>query len=112
MAVRRCGGRTGDGASRAPACCACRRSVAITATVATPEEITGVGASGAEVTGWTATVSQKLGEGTQRYRVGIVSSGTKVAYTFLNPLAGGYDFSDGEWKTVAVRAGQRMTQVP
>lgn len=84
----------------------------LTATVSTPEEVTGAGASGAEVSGWTATVSQKLGEGTQRYRVGIVSSGTKVAYTFLNPLAGGYDFTDGEWKTVAVRAGQRMTQVP
>ncbi|GAA1434734.1 hypothetical protein GCM10009616_29810 [Microlunatus lacustris] len=84
----------------------------LTASVADPEKVTGVGASGAEITGWTATVSQKLGEGTQRYRVGIVSSGTKVAYTFLNPLAGGYDFSDGEWKMVAVRAGQRMTQVP
>ena len=74
--------------------------------------LTGVGASGAEVTGWTTTVSQKLGDDTQRYRVGIVSSGTKVAYPFLNPLAGGYDFTDDEWEMVAVRAGQRMTQVP
>ena len=63
-----------------------------------------MGASGAAVTGWTATVSQKSTEGTQRYRVGIVSSGTKVAYTFLNPLEDGYDLTDGEWDTVAVRA--------
>lgn len=84
----------------------------LTAAVADPVEVTGVGASGAEVTGWTTTVSQKLGDDTQRYRVGIVSSGTKVAYTFLNPLAGGYDFTDDEWEMVAVRAGQRMTQVP
>ena len=64
------------------------------------------------MTGWTATVSQKSADGTQRYRVGIVSSGTKVAYTFLNPLPGGYDLTEAEWDRVAVRAGQRMTQVP
>jgi hypothetical protein len=84
----------------------------LTASVSRPEKVSGVGASAAEVTGWTATVSQKSTQGTQRYRVGIVSSGTKVAYTFLNPLQGGYDLTDDEWATVAVRAGQRMTQVP
>ena len=29
-----------------------------------------------------------------------------------DPLAGGYDLSRAEWDKVAVRAGQRMTQVP
>jgi hypothetical protein len=84
----------------------------LTATVSSPAAVEGVGAQGARVAGWTSTVSQKSTNGTQRYRVGIVSSGKKVAYTFLNPLAGGYDLSQDEWDTVAVRAGQRMTQVP
>ncbi|GAA1838918.1 hypothetical protein [Microlunatus capsulatus] len=84
----------------------------LTANVSEPEKVTGVGASAAQVTGWTSRVAQKSTQGTQRYRVGIVSSGAKVAYTFLNPLDGGYDLTDGEWDRVAVRAGQRMTQVP
>ena len=84
----------------------------LTADVSEPQEVSGVGASAAEVTGWTARVAQKSTQGTQRYRVGIVSSGSKVAYTFLNPLDGGYDLTDAEWDDVAVRAGQRMTQVP
>nr|WP_294694164.1 hypothetical protein [uncultured Friedmanniella sp.] len=84
----------------------------LTATVLEPKKVQGVGAKAAPVTGWTSTVAQKSTQGTQLYRVGIVSSGTKVAYTFLNPLAGGYDLSRAEWDKVAVRAGQRMTQVP
>jgi hypothetical protein len=84
----------------------------LTAAVSSPAQVEGVGAQGATVTGWTSTVSQKSTNGTQRYRVGIVSSGQKVAYTFLNPLSGGYDLTQDEWDMVAVRAGQRMTQVP
>lgn len=84
----------------------------LTATVTDPAEVTGVGASGAKVSGWTSTVSQKSTKGTQQYRVGIVSSGAKVAYTFLNSLDGGYDLTRSEWDAVAVRAGQRMTQTP
>jgi hypothetical protein len=42
--------------------------------------------------------------------VGIVSAGPKVIYTFLNPR-GDYDFSNHQWDTVAVRGGQRATQV-
>jgi hypothetical protein len=84
----------------------------LTAKVSSPAQVKGVGAQGATVTGWTSEVSQKATNGTQRYRVGIVSSGKKVAYTFLNPLGGGYDLSQDEWDMVAVRAGQRMTQVP
>ena len=59
----------------------------------------------------TALLTTKPTRGGSR-RVGVVSSGTKVAYTFLNPLAGGYDLTQAEWDLVAVRAGQRMTQVP
>ena len=84
----------------------------LTASVSKPAPVTGIGAAGATVKGYTATVAQKSVDGTKRYRVGIVSSGTKVAYTFMNPLAGGYDLSAAEWDGVTVRAGQRMTQVP
>jgi hypothetical protein len=84
----------------------------LTPTVSFPAQVKGVGAQGATVAGWTSTVSQTATNGTQRYRVGIVSSGKKVAYTFLNPLAGGYDLTQDEWDMVAVRAGERMTQVP
>ncbi len=84
----------------------------LTASVSPPAPVKGVGASGAAVTGWTSEISQKSTQGTQRYRVGIVSSGAKVAYTFLNPLDADYDLPDDEWDKVAVRAGQRMTQVP
>lgn len=83
----------------------------LTASVSKPLPVKGPGASGSEVVGWTATVEQKTTAGTQRFRVGIVSSGSKVAYTFLNPLPDGYDLTPGEWDMVAVRAGQRMTQV-
>ncbi|WP_375429760.1 hypothetical protein [uncultured Friedmanniella sp.] len=84
----------------------------LTASVTDPAEVSGVGASGTTVTGWTSTVSQKTPKETLRYRVGVVASGTKVAYTFLSPQTGGYDLTDDEWDVVAVRAGQRMTQVP
>ncbi len=84
----------------------------LTASVSDPQRVDGVGAQAAAVRGWTSTVAQKSTEGTERYRVGIVSSGTKVAYTFLSPQPNGYDLTDGEWDRVAVRAGQRMTQVP
>jgi hypothetical protein len=84
----------------------------LTATVSDPKAVTGQGASAAPITGWTADVAQKSTQGTQAYRVGIVASGPKVAYTFLNPLPGGYEVTDAEWDVIAVRAGQRMTQVP
>jgi hypothetical protein len=56
-------------------------------------------------------VSQKSIDGTHKYRVGIVSAGKKVVYTFLNPRDD-YDFTDRQWDTVAVRAGERATQAP
>ena len=69
-----------------------------------------MGAQHTRVSGWTTVVSQKSTQGTAKYRVGIVSAGPKVIYTFLNPR-GNYDFSSHQWDTVAVRGGQRATQV-
>ena len=73
-------------------------------------KVTSVGAQKTEVSGWTAIVNQKSTQGTAKYRVGIVAAGSKVAYTFLNPR-GDYDFSNHQWNTVAMRAGERATQV-
>jgi hypothetical protein len=87
----------------------CKKRV-LTASVNRPKKVTSIGAQNTEIAGWTAVVSQKSTQGTARYRVGIVAAGPKVVYTFLNPR-GDYDFTGGQWNTVAVRAGERMTQV-
>lgn len=81
----------------------------LTATVDSPTKVTGVAVDGAKVEGWTTEVEQKAGSTTTRFRVGIASSGTKVAFVFLNPQKG-LDVASGDWNTVAVRAVQRMTQ--
>ncbi len=81
----------------------------LTATVAKPTKVTGVAAGGAPVSGWTTEVEQKAGSTTTRFRVGIASSGTKVAFVFLNPQKG-LDIGAQEWNTVAVRGVQRLTQ--
>ena len=57
----------------------------LTATVSKPKKVTSVGAQNTKIAGWTAVVSQKSTQGTAKYRVGIVSAGPKVIYTFLNP---------------------------
>jgi hypothetical protein len=87
----------------------CKKRV-LTASVKKPKKVTGTGAQNTKVVGWTAVVSQRSTQGTATYRVGIVSAGPKVIYTFLNPR-GDYDFTGRQWDTVALRAGERTTQV-
>jgi hypothetical protein len=87
----------------------CEKRV-LTATVSKPKRVTGIGAQNTKITGWTATVWHKSTLGKTEFRVGIVSAGPKVIYTFLNPQ-GDYDFTGRQWDTVAVRAGERATQV-
>ena len=87
----------------------CKKTV-LTASVTKPDKVTSVGAQNTKIAGWTAVVSQKSTQGTAKYRVGIVSAGPKVIYTFLNPR-GDFDFTDRQWDTVAVRAGERASQV-
>jgi hypothetical protein len=87
----------------------CKKTV-LTASVRKPKKVTSIGAQNTKVVGWTAVVSQRSTQGTARYRVGIVAAGPKVIYTFLNPR-GDYDFTGRQWDTVAVRAGERATQV-
>ena len=82
----------------------------LTATVSDPKKVSGVGARDAEVTGYTLLVEQKGTDGSDEFRVGIVRVGSKVAYTFANPQ-GEFDFTDAQWNTIAVRAGERASQV-
>jgi hypothetical protein len=82
----------------------------LTATVEDPERVRGVGARNTEVDGYTAVVEQKRSQGSDKFRVGIVAAGSKVVYTFANP-DGNFDFTDKQWDTIAVRAGERVTQV-
>jgi hypothetical protein len=81
----------------------------LTATVAAPTKVTGIGAEGTSITGYTTVVEQKAGTTTTRFRVGIASSGNKVSFVFLNPQKG-LDVDGGAWNVVAVRAVQRQTQ--
>ena len=37
-------------------------------------------------------------------------TGNKLIYTFANPTED-YDFTDDQWNTIAVRAGERVTQI-
>ena len=82
----------------------------LTAKVSKPAPVSGVGAGGARIEGWTAVVSQRTTAGTARYRVGVVSVGAKTVFTFLNPQPK-LDLSDDQWDTVAVRAAQRASQL-
>jgi len=83
----------------------------LTATVSKPAAVTGPGAENSGVGGWSATVAQKTASTTTKFRVGIVSTGNKVIYTFLNPV-NGLDFTDTQWQSVVLRSGQRASQVP
>lgn len=81
----------------------------LTATVDKATKITGVAEGGASVSGWTTEVEQKAGSSTTRFRVGIASSGTRVAFVFLNPQKG-LDIGSDDWNAVTVRGVQRLTQ--
>jgi hypothetical protein len=81
-----------------------------TARVSNLKKVTSVGEQKTTIAGWTAVVKQRSTLGLVKYRVGFVSAGSKVIYTFLNPSPE-YDFTNSQWNTVAVRAGERATQV-
>ncbi len=83
----------------------------LTATVSDPKKVRGIGTKATAITGYTATVEQKGTQGSDEFRVGIVQAGTKVAYSFANPK-GDFDFTDAQWNTISVRAGERVTQAP
>jgi hypothetical protein len=86
------------------------RANRLTAKVTERTKVTGIGTQKTKVRGWTAVVSQTSTQGVAKYRVGIVSARDKVVYTFLNPNSN-QDFTNHQWNTVAVRAGERSTWV-
>jgi hypothetical protein len=88
----------------------CKSPRVLTASVTKPKKVTSVGAQKTKIAGWTAVVMQKTPGGIAKYRVGIVAAGKKVIYTFVNPTSD-YDVTGAQWDTVAVRAGERATQV-
>ncbi|MFT4166449.1 MAG: hypothetical protein QM650_14520 [Microlunatus sp.] len=83
----------------------------LTATITPIRDVSGPGAKSVDVKGWTTEVTQKSSDSaTTKYRVGIVTAGTKVVFLFLNPQDT-LDLTSDQFDTVAVRAGQRTTQV-
>ncbi|HEY9293297.1 MAG TPA: hypothetical protein VIP98_18635 [Microlunatus sp.] len=82
-----------------------------TASVGGFTTVTGHGADATDISGTVALVNQKVSEDeTSRYRVGVIAAGDKLVYTFL-PRDGDWDFTKNQWETLAVRAGERATQV-
>lgn len=83
----------------------------LTATITPIRDVSGPGAKSVDVKGWTTEVTQKGSDNaTTKYRVGIVTAGTKVVFLFLNPQDT-LDLTSDQFDSVAVRAGQRTTQV-
>lgn len=81
-----------------------------TATVVNGPDVRGTGAGGSAVTGGTWEITHKTNTSTFIYRVAVVSSGNRVTYLVATPSKT-FDFTDADWTAVALRAGQRATQV-
>lgn len=82
----------------------------LTATLEHTEKVTGTGAKSVALTGQTWTTSHGVSGKTLVVRVAVVTGGNRVTYVMANPLKK-LDFSDAEWTAIALRAGQRASQV-
>ena len=80
-----------------------------TATIEEGPAVKGTGDLDAKVSGSTFLVTQKTATSTAVYRVAVVTVGSKVVYLLGGPSSS-FDFTDTQWKAIAVRAGQRATQ--
>lgn len=80
-----------------------------TATVVAGPAAKGTGEGDLKFSGDTFEITQKTETTTVLYRVAVLTVDTKVVYLLANPTTG-FDFTDSQWKAVAVRAGQRATQ--
>jgi hypothetical protein len=80
-----------------------------TASVADGPAAKGTAQAGAKIAGSTFLITQKTETTTVVYRVAVLTVGTRVVYLLGNPSTK-FDFSDAQWKAIAVRAGQRATQ--
>jgi hypothetical protein len=80
-----------------------------TATVKEGPAVKGTGADGAKITGTTYLVTQKTETNTVVFRVAVVTVDQRAVYLLANPSTT-FDFADGDWVKLAVRAGQRTSQ--
>lgn len=80
-----------------------------TATIEEGPAVKGTGELDAKVSGSTFLVTQKTATSTAVYRVAVVTVGSKVVYLLGGPSSS-FDFTDAQWKAIAVRAGQRASQ--
>lgn len=80
-----------------------------TATVKDGPDAKGAGESDAKIAGTTFLVTHKTETTSVLYRVAVMTVGSKVVYLLGNPSTS-FDFTDAQWKAIAVRAGQRATQ--
>lgn len=104
-------GKATDFAARLRSNIAGCASRSTTGTVSKPSSVNGPGAAG-PVGGAAFRVTQRTSTNSSvTYRVAVLNSGKTVTYVLSNP-SGNYDFTDGEWLAVALRAGQRASQHP
>jgi hypothetical protein len=80
-----------------------------TATVADGPAVKGTGKNDAKIAGSTFLVTQKTEIATVVYRVAVLTEDTRVVYLLANPTTS-FDFTDAQWKAIALRAGQRASQ--
>lgn len=80
-----------------------------TAKVDSGPAVKGTGNNGIAITGTSFTVTQEIGTRTYLYRTAVLNLDNKVIYLMANPTKA-FDFTDQEWKAIALRAGQRASQ--
>lgn len=84
---------------------------ALTASVSQPRTINAVGANKVAIKGQTFLVTQKTDNGDIQFRIALVSAGNKMIYLVAPGVDKTFNFADAEWDSIAVRAGQRISQV-
>ena len=78
-----------------------------TAEVARTADLAGPGTGPA----WVVTRKTDEADSTARYRVAVIAAGNHVIYLMANPTPE-FDFADDAWHGVALRAAERLTQLP
>lgn len=82
----------------------------LTASVSKPTSAKTTDAKGQAVTASLYQVKQKTSNGTLQFRSALVVTGKHVVY-LTQPQEGKFTFSDDAWQAVALRAGQRASQL-
>ena len=80
-----------------------------TATVAEGPTVKGTGAGTVQIAGTTYLVTQKTETESVVFRVAVLTVENRVVYLLANPTSD-FDFTDDQWRRIALRAGQRASQ--